>query len=144
MYLGHLGEEIARLKRSREGLERAVRSRASPAAGSQCQRLRKARRRLMVGIPCAPSTRRSLHLVCRRRATGYAIHGSGFPLVRAAHWLTNIDLDWQTPMWRLWFDAFGERYRFHPPPHDFLDGELRAGWLTDPDGNPIQIVRRRH
>ena len=43
----------------------------------------------------------------------YAAHGKGYPLVRAAHWLTNIDLDWQTPMWRPWFDAFGERYRFH-------------------------------
>jgi pimeloyl-ACP methyl ester carboxylesterase/DNA-binding CsgD family transcriptional regulator len=43
----------------------------------------------------------------------YAVNGKGFPLVRAAHWLTNIDLDWQTPMWRPWFDAFGERYRFH-------------------------------
>ena len=43
----------------------------------------------------------------------YAVHGRGFPLVRAAHWLTNIDLDWRTPMWRPWFDAFGERYRFH-------------------------------
>ena len=44
---------------------------------------------------------------------GYAVHGDGFPLVRAAHWLTNIDLDWQTPMWRPWFDALGARYRFH-------------------------------
>jgi pimeloyl-ACP methyl ester carboxylesterase/DNA-binding CsgD family transcriptional regulator len=43
----------------------------------------------------------------------YAVHGSGFPLVRAAHWLTNIDRDWQTPMWRPWFDALGKRYRFH-------------------------------
>jgi pimeloyl-ACP methyl ester carboxylesterase len=43
----------------------------------------------------------------------YAVHGKGFPLVRAAHWLTNIDLDWQTPMWRPWFDALGDRYRFH-------------------------------
>jgi len=43
----------------------------------------------------------------------YAVHGHGFPLVRAAHWLTNIDLDWQTPMWRPWFDALGDRYRFH-------------------------------
>ena len=43
----------------------------------------------------------------------YAVHGAGFPLVRAAHWLTNIDLDWQTPMWRPWFDALGARYRFH-------------------------------
>src|SRR5262249_20091128 len=43
----------------------------------------------------------------------YAVHGSGFPLVRAAHWLTNIDRDWQTPMWRPWFNALGARYRFH-------------------------------
>ena len=43
----------------------------------------------------------------------YAVHGRGYPLVRAAHWLTNIDLDWQTPMWRPWFDALGERYRVH-------------------------------
>jgi pimeloyl-ACP methyl ester carboxylesterase/DNA-binding CsgD family transcriptional regulator len=43
----------------------------------------------------------------------WAVHGQGFPMVRAAHWLTNIDLDWQTPMWRPWFDALGARYRFH-------------------------------
>jgi pimeloyl-ACP methyl ester carboxylesterase/DNA-binding CsgD family transcriptional regulator len=43
----------------------------------------------------------------------YAVNGEGFPLVRAAHWLTNIDLDWRTPIWRPWFDAFGARYRFH-------------------------------
>src|ERR1700675_3667056 len=43
----------------------------------------------------------------------YAVSGEGFPLVRAAHWLTNIDLDWQTPVWRPWFDALGARYRFH-------------------------------
>lgn len=29
------------------------------------------------------------------------------------------------------------------PAHDFLDGELRAAWVADPDGNPIQIVQRR-
>ncbi|HEY2408194.1 MAG TPA: alpha/beta fold hydrolase [Polyangiaceae bacterium] len=43
----------------------------------------------------------------------YAVHGRGPPLVRAAHWLTNIDFDWKTPVWRPWFDAFGARYRFH-------------------------------
>jgi hypothetical protein len=42
----------------------------------------------------------------------YALAGEGYPLVRAAHWLTNIELDWQTPVWRPWFDAFGSRYRF--------------------------------
>ncbi len=33
--------------------------------------------------------------------------------MRAAHWLTNINLDWQTPMWRPWFDALSTRYRFY-------------------------------
>lgn len=27
------------------------------------------------------------------------------------------------------------------PPHDFLDGALRAAWISDPDGNPIQLVQ---
>jgi predicted enzyme related to lactoylglutathione lyase len=34
------------------------------------------------------------------------------------------------------------------PAHDFLDGKLRAAWIPDPDGNPIQTcstgtLRRR-
>ena len=29
------------------------------------------------------------------------------------------------------------------PAHDFLDGRLRAGWVADPGGNPIQIVQRK-
>jgi catechol 2,3-dioxygenase-like lactoylglutathione lyase family enzyme len=29
------------------------------------------------------------------------------------------------------------------PPHDFLDGKLRAAWVADPDGNPIQLVQRK-
>lgn len=29
------------------------------------------------------------------------------------------------------------------PPHDFLDGRLRAAWVTDLDGNPIQLVQRK-
>ena len=41
------------------------------------------------------------------------MHGEGYPLVRAAHWLTNIGEDWQTPICRPWFDALGARYRFH-------------------------------
>jgi hypothetical protein len=28
------------------------------------------------------------------------------------------------------------------PPHDFLDS-LRAAWVADPEGNPMQIVTRR-
>lgn len=28
------------------------------------------------------------------------------------------------------------------PPHDF-QGSLRAAWVADPDGNPVQLVRHR-
>ncbi len=28
------------------------------------------------------------------------------------------------------------------PPHDFA-GSLRAAWVADPDGNPVQFVMRR-
>ena len=28
------------------------------------------------------------------------------------------------------------------PPHTFLEGALRAAWVADPDGNPIQLVQR--
>ena len=29
------------------------------------------------------------------------------------------------------------------PPHDFLEGALRAAWVADPEGNPVQIVQQR-
>jgi catechol 2,3-dioxygenase-like lactoylglutathione lyase family enzyme len=28
-------------------------------------------------------------------------------------------------------------------PHDFADGTLRAGWIADPDGNPVQVYQQR-
>ena len=27
------------------------------------------------------------------------------------------------------------------PPHDFAGGQIRAGWIADPDGNPVQIYQ---
>ena len=29
-------------------------------------------------------------------------------------------------------------------PHDFLNGRLRAAWVADPAGNPLEIVMQRH
>jgi len=34
--------------------------------------------------------------------------------------------------------------RLLSPAHDFLDGKLRAGWIADPDDNPIQLVQQLH
>lgn len=35
----------------------------------------------------------------------YAILGEGPPLVRAAHWITHLDYDFQSPVWRHWLDG---------------------------------------
>jgi RNA polymerase sigma factor (sigma-70 family) len=37
----------------------------------------------------------------------YAVHGSGPPLVRVATWLTHLELDWESPVWRHWLDRLG-------------------------------------
>jgi pimeloyl-ACP methyl ester carboxylesterase/DNA-binding CsgD family transcriptional regulator len=40
----------------------------------------------------------------------YGVHGSGPPLIKAANWLTHIELDWENPVWRHWLTALGERH----------------------------------
>lgn len=35
----------------------------------------------------------------------YAIHGSGPPLVRAATWMTHLEHDWESPLWRHWLEG---------------------------------------
>ena len=32
----------------------------------------------------------------------YALSGSGPPLVKAANWLTHLEFDWESPVWRPW------------------------------------------
>jgi pimeloyl-ACP methyl ester carboxylesterase/DNA-binding CsgD family transcriptional regulator len=40
----------------------------------------------------------------------YATHGAGPPLVRAAHWLTHLQYDWESPIWRPWLTELGRRF----------------------------------
>lgn len=40
----------------------------------------------------------------------YAVHGSGPLLVHAAHWLTHLEYDWESPVWRHWRRDLGERF----------------------------------
>jgi pimeloyl-ACP methyl ester carboxylesterase/DNA-binding CsgD family transcriptional regulator len=40
----------------------------------------------------------------------YAVHGSGPPIVRAATWLTHLDYDWESPVWRHWLEGLGESH----------------------------------
>ncbi len=40
----------------------------------------------------------------------YATTGSGPPLVRAGHWLTHLEHDWHSPVWRPVLDEFGRNF----------------------------------
>jgi pimeloyl-ACP methyl ester carboxylesterase/DNA-binding CsgD family transcriptional regulator len=39
----------------------------------------------------------------------YAVHGQGPPIVKAPNWLTHLDHDWRSPVWRHWLEGLGRR-----------------------------------
>ncbi|KRE31539.1 LuxR family transcriptional regulator [Agromyces sp. Soil535] len=41
----------------------------------------------------------------------YAVEGSGPPLVKAANWLSHLEYDWESMLWRHWLLALTSRYR---------------------------------
>jgi pimeloyl-ACP methyl ester carboxylesterase/DNA-binding CsgD family transcriptional regulator len=68
----------------------------------------------------------------------YAEHGSGPPLVRAANWLTHLEHDWRSPVWRHWLKELGRGrtvYRYDErccglSDWDAADLSLEA-WISD-------------
>ena len=40
----------------------------------------------------------------------YGVHGSGPAIVKAANWMTHLEHDWQSPVWRHWLQALGEHH----------------------------------
>ncbi len=38
--------------------------------------------------------------------------GDGQPLVKVANWLTHVDKDWDSPIWRHWNSELGRRFRY--------------------------------
>ena len=42
---------------------------------------------------------------------GYAQSGSGPPLVKASNWLTHLDFEWESPIWRHWWEALSRHHR---------------------------------
>ena len=62
----------------------------------------------------------------------YALTGEGPPLVRASHWLGNLDFDWQTPVWGPWIAALSERYHL-------LRYDSRGCGLSDREAEDITI-----
>jgi len=67
--------------------------------------------RLSVG---EPRTRQAVRYL--RAADGvrlaWAEAGRGPTLVKAANWLTHLEIEWQSPVWRHWNRFFSEHFRF--------------------------------
>jgi pimeloyl-ACP methyl ester carboxylesterase/DNA-binding CsgD family transcriptional regulator len=41
----------------------------------------------------------------------YATFGHGLPLVKAANWVTHVEFDFTSPLWRHWWDELGSRHQ---------------------------------
>ena len=41
----------------------------------------------------------------------FATTGSGYPMVKTGHWLTHIELDWQSPIWHPFLKELGQYFR---------------------------------
>jgi len=54
----------------------------------------------------------------------YATAGTGPPVVRIANWLTHLELDWESPVWRHWLEALAGDYTL-------LRYDLRGSGLSD-------------
>lgn len=65
---------------------------------------------------------------------GLSLGSGGFPRAELVVWTENVD------------EAYALLMEKEVPsvsaPHDFLSS-LRAAWVMDPDGNPVEIVSRR-
>lgn len=59
----------------------------------------------------------------------FAASGQGQPLVRAGHWMTHLEWDWQTPVWGPWLAALSARHllvRYDPRGCGLSDREVQA------------------
>lgn len=68
----------------------------------------------------------------------YAVSGKGPALVRAPHWLTHLEHDWKSPVWRPWLEALSSRHtlvRFDPRGCGLSDREPEdmsfESWVSD-------------
>jgi pimeloyl-ACP methyl ester carboxylesterase/DNA-binding CsgD family transcriptional regulator len=41
----------------------------------------------------------------------YAMTGQGYPLVKAANWLSHLEFDWRSPVWQHWWEGLSQHYR---------------------------------
>ena len=62
----------------------------------------------------------------------YAVHGSGPPLVRVATWLTHLEHDWESPVWRHWLEGLAAG-------HTVVRYDERGCGLSDRDPRELSV-----
>jgi pimeloyl-ACP methyl ester carboxylesterase/DNA-binding CsgD family transcriptional regulator len=62
----------------------------------------------------------------------YAVAGAGPPLVKAAHWLSHVEHDWQTPLWKPWLTAMADRWTL-------VRYDERGCGLSDREAGPFAL-----
>ena len=62
----------------------------------------------------------------------YALTGEGPALVRAPHWLTHLEYEWQSPIWKPWIEALSRNHRL-------LRMDERGCGLSDRDMADISL-----
>jgi pimeloyl-ACP methyl ester carboxylesterase len=66
----------------------------------------------VAGVPPAPPVQ-EIRFCTAADGTrlAYATSGAGPPLVKAANWLSHLDYDWESPVWRHWLVELSRRFR---------------------------------
>lgn len=64
----------------------------------------------------------------------YAVSGSGPPLVKTANWLTHLEFDWESPVWRHWLEALSRD-------HTLVRYDERGCGLSDREVGDLSFER---
>jgi pimeloyl-ACP methyl ester carboxylesterase/DNA-binding CsgD family transcriptional regulator len=64
----------------------------------------------------------------------WAKHGSGRPIVKAGNWLTHVEFDWESPIWRHWLEGLGQG-------HTFVRYDERGCGLSDREPTELSLDR---
>jgi pimeloyl-ACP methyl ester carboxylesterase/DNA-binding SARP family transcriptional activator len=67
----------------------------------------------------------------------YAISGKGTPVVKAANWMSHLQFEWESPIWRHWVKALSETGRLHR--YDER-GNGMSDWNVDDVGFDIMLA----
>ena len=84
--------------------------------------------------PGAPKLRQRVHYVTATDGTrlAWAESGSGPVLVKAANWLTHLEYEWESPVWRHWIQFVSAHCRF-------VRSDERGCGMSDWQGGPLSL-----